>query len=181
MHLIRRERGPARKLAEEAIALAEEQSFPTHLAIGKLVRLWALTGTPSAEEEIEGLLAELQGALAAFGETGTLAGAPLILAATGDTYRELGRDQEALCFVEAGLAISERTGQPFCDAELNRIKAELLLRPDGGAESDAEGLLRKAVEIAQHQEAKTLELRAATSLAHLWQRQGKRAGRASAM
>ena len=61
------------------------------------------------------------------------------------------------------------------DAELGRLRAEILLDMDGNAVEEAEALFGQSLEIARRQEAKTFELRAATSLARLWQRQGKRA------
>ena len=62
----------------------------------------------------------------------------------------------------------------YYDAELHRLRAEILLDTDGNAVEEAEALFGQALEIARRQEAKTFELRAATSLARLWQRQGKR-------
>ncbi len=72
----------------------------------------------------------------------------------------------------ARAATSARLSQPFFNAELLRLKGELLLSKD---EAEAESLFKRALEIARSQEAKSLELRAAMSLARLWQSQGKRA------
>ena len=55
------------------------------------------------------------------------------------------------------------------------LRAEIILDMDGNAVEEAEALFGQSLEIARRQEAKTFELRAATSLARLWQRQGKRA------
>ncbi|MCZ6658803.1 MAG: adenylate cyclase, partial [Gammaproteobacteria bacterium] len=71
--------------------------------------------------------------------------------------------------VETALASSQEGGQPCYDAELLRLKGEL-----SSDAAEAERLFRRALEMAQRQEAKSLELRAATSLAHLWQEQGKK-------
>jgi predicted ATPase len=65
------------------------------------------------------------------------------------------------------------TDARYWDAELHRLRGETLGRLDG-ARPQAEGCLRTAIEIAQGQEAKSLELRAATSLARLWAEQGER-------
>ena len=73
--------------------------------------------------------------------------------------------------VEDGLAVSQRHGEPFYDAELWRLKGELVKMQDKTAE--AEGCFQKAIKIARQQAAKSLELRASTSLARLWQGQGK--------
>jgi predicted ATPase len=69
--------------------------------------------------------------------------------------------------------VSKRNGEPFYDAEVWRLKGELLKVQDKIA--DAECCFQKAIEIAGQQAAKSLELRASTSLARLWQKQGKRA------
>ncbi len=73
-----------------------------------------------------------------------------------------------------GVARAEQQGQHFYDAELHRLRAEILLEMDGNAVEEAEALFGDSPEIARRQEAKTFELRTATSLARLWQRQGKR-------
>src|SRR3970282_1090890 len=73
-----------------------------------------------------------------------------------------------------GTAQAEQQGQHFYDAELHRLRAEILLDMDGKAVEEGGALFGQALEIARRQEAKTFELRPATSLARLWQRQGKR-------
>src|SRR5262249_62260943 len=78
----------------------------------------------------------------------------------------MGQTAEALRLVERGLALSRETGQPYWDAELQRLRGELLLRSHPGA-AEAESLFRRALEIARGQEARSFELRAATSLARL--------------
>ena len=68
-------------------------------------------------------------------------------------------------------------GERYHEAELHRLKGELLLSAECGvrsAEWTPEECFQKALDIARHQQAKSLELRAATSLARLWQSQDKR-------
>ncbi len=82
--------------------------------------------------------------------------------------------------VEA-LAFVERTEERFYEAELYRLKGELTLQESkvtghrSQAQEEAEAYFHKAIAIAQKQQAKSWELRAATSLARLWQQQGKMA------
>ena len=73
-------------------------------------------------------------------------------------------------------ALVEKTGERYYEAELHRFKGEFLLAPDAtrDQEGEAEACLHQALDIARHQQAKSLELRAATSLARLWQSQDKR-------
>jgi predicted ATPase len=71
------------------------------------------------------------------------------------------------------IALAEDTGEHNWDAETWRVRGELLLigsAPDG---REAESCFRRGLEVARRQEAKSFELRAATSLSRLWQRQGK--------
>ena len=61
------------------------------------------------------------------------------------------------------------------EAELCRLKGELLLQQATGSDGEAETCFRQALDIARRQQAKSLELRAAVSLSRLWRYQGKRA------
>ena len=101
-------------------------------------------------------------------------GAPALLWVLADSLRTVGRHDEALSALGVGVARAEQQGQDYYDAELHRLRAEILLEKDGNAVEEAEALFGRSLEIARRQEAKTFELRAATSLARLWQRQGKR-------
>src|SRR5207244_2354183 len=60
------------------------------------------------------------------------------------------------------------------EAEVHRLRGVLLLRQTGTHQAEAETWLQRALDVARRQEAKSLELRAATSLSRLWQQQGKR-------
>jgi predicted ATPase len=80
--------------------------------------------------------------------------------------------EEGVILINDALHIVERTGERWFLAELNRLKGELLLGAGHG--DDAEELYRQALIIAQEQEAKLWELRAAASLARLRRDQGKR-------
>jgi predicted ATPase len=79
-----------------------------------------------------------------------------------------------LPIVNEGLAMSEETGERCFEAELHRLKGVLLLEKADPLTPQAEVCFQQAIDIAQSQQAKSWELRAATSLARLWQSQGKR-------
>jgi predicted ATPase len=98
-----------------------------------------------------------------------------VLNSLADGQRAAGQHAEALSTVETGLAVAAATGQHFLDAGLLHLKGELLLATEPASTAEPEALFRHALDIARAQEAKSFELRAATSLARLWQRQGKRA------
>ena len=78
------------------------------------------------------------------------------------------------------IAIMERTGERHNEAELHRLKGDLILRGSGveaqpGIQTEAEECFRKSIEIARQQEARLFELKAVTSLSRLWKQQGKKA------
>src|SRR5439155_24909285 len=124
--------------------------------------------------EGEAGIAEMQQAMADLAATGTGIGAPQFLAMLAKGLRKVGRRDEALGALGGGIAFAEGQGQHYYDAELHRLRAEILLDTNGNAVEEAEALFGQSLEIARRQEAKSFELRAATSLARLWQRQGKR-------
>ena len=68
----------------------------------------------------------------------------------------------------------EQQEERWWEAEVHRLRGVLLLRQPGTPQAEAEAWLQRALDVARRQEAKSLELRAATSLARLWQQQGKR-------
>jgi predicted ATPase len=98
---------------------------------------------------------------------------PHHLALLAGAYEIGGQIEEALTLLDEAWEIVERTGERWLAAELHRQKGQLLLRQ--GHPEVAEGLYRKALSIAEEQEAKLWELRAAASLAQLCRDQGRRA------
>jgi adenylate cyclase len=84
-----------------------------------------------------------------------------------------GEPEAGLAIVDEALAFVEKSGERYYEAELRRIKGELL--EASGDDEGAEAAYGCAVAVARRQEARSWELRAATSLARLWARQGKRA------
>jgi predicted ATPase len=100
------------------------------------------------------------------------AGAPWVIYLLAEAQQTSRQYLEAFGTVESALEVGARTGQPFWDADLHRLKAELVLET-GGGEAEAEELLRRALDIARAQEAKSFELRAATSLARLLRDQNR--------
>jgi predicted ATPase len=132
----------------------------------------------------------MQQALVELAGIGSGIGAPAILFVLGEALRKVGRHDEALGTLGLGLAQAEQQAQHYVDADLHRLRADILIEdcrlqiadfpspnPQSAIlnlQSEAEALLGQALEIGRRQEAKLFELRAATSMARLWQRQGKR-------
>jgi predicted ATPase len=199
IHLLRREEQLARERAEVVMSLATDQGFPYALAIGTMVRGEALTHQGQVEEGI----AQMQQGLAAYRAMGTELRLTWALALLAEAYGKGGQVEEGLSVLAEALATVDSTGERFYEAELYRLKGELTLNqssvqrlvssvehphsarplrrgafrlppPSGGnPQLEAEACFLKAIEIAQKQQAKSLELRAVMSLSRLWQQQGK--------
>ncbi len=90
-----------------------------------------------------------------------------------EAYGESGQAEEGLRLLAKALATTHQHGMHLWEPELYRVKGELLLRQLVPDAQEAESCFRQALDSAHRQEAKSLELRAATSLSRLWQRQGK--------
>jgi predicted ATPase len=119
-------------------------------------------------------MVQMRQGLAALRATGAELRRPLFLALLAEAYGGIGQSEEGLHVLAEALAAGEQTGGRFYEAELYRLKGELLLRQAFPDEYQAETCFRQALEVARHQQAKSLELRVAMSLSRLWQQQGKR-------
>jgi len=179
------------ELAEELIARTREGSFPTYRPIALLLLGWAHARSGREEEGI----AEMRRGLDAWRASGTRDRLSQFLALLAEGYALAGRAEEGLNTLREALEHVERTEERYYEAELHRLKGELLLqraREQGGKMQDAgetslcslppascilppspEACFQKAIEVARRQEARSWELRATMSLCRLWQRQGK--------
>jgi class 3 adenylate cyclase/predicted ATPase/energy-coupling factor transporter ATP-binding protein EcfA2 len=166
----RREGAVVQALAEEALALCREQGFALGRARGTLMRGWAFAAQGQREE---GLAQMCQG-LAAFRVTGARAGLALYLGLLAEVYGGAGQPTEGLRTLAEAIAVMYQHGLYGFEANLHWLKGELLLAQLPGSAPEAETCFQQALDVARRQEAKSLELRAAMSLARLWQRQGKR-------
>ena len=99
---------------------------------------------------------------------------PLLLGLLGDVHTRSGNPTEALTHLTEALSLIDRTQECWFEAELHRLRAEALLVGSPGDPAEAEASLLRALAVAQEQDTKFWELRAATSLARLWRDQGKR-------
>jgi predicted ATPase len=99
---------------------------------------------------------------------------PLYLALLAEAYGKVGQAEAGLTTVAEALAILDKSDERMWEAELHRLKGELLLQQMASHAPQAEACFRQALAVARRQQAKSWELRAAMSLSRLWQRQGKR-------
>jgi len=178
---------------EEAVTLSTAQGFPLLLAINMVVQGVMLVrqgqGAAGVEQMTQGL-----GACRATGEE-TLR--TYFLALLAEAYSAEGQPKEGLTVLAEALAIVDTTGERFYEAELWRLKGALTLQKEARGwrletsppssrasslkpqvskevEREAEACFHKAIEIARHQGAKSLELRAVMSVSRLWHQQGKK-------
>ena len=170
VHQLRREGHAARERAEALIALSTEQGFPYFLAEGTMIRGWALAAQGHGAEGIS----QLREGLAAWQASGTESWRSQFLALLAEAYAKDGQVEEGLSTVAEALAFVERTEERYYEAELHRLQGELLLQQSENSAPAAATSFQQALTIARHQQAKSWELRAATSLARLWQGQGQR-------
>ena len=155
--------------ADQLVAVATEQGFPYWRAQGTIYRGWVKVKNGDVAEGIS----LLRSGSTAYRATGAEAWMPYYIALLARACEIAGQIEEALTLLDDALQIVERTGERWFAAELNRHKGQLLLRQ--GHSEAAEELYRKALSIAEEQEAKLWELRAAVSLARLRRDQGRRA------
>ena len=177
MYVHCRDYSRARDDAEAALALSAKHGFAWWTAMGNIFHGKALAalGQPA-----EGIVQIRQGIMD-YQALGAATWVPYYLALLAEEHGRVGDVEEGLVVVAEGLGRVEKTGERWSEAELYRLKGELLLEKfkaqslqfKEGTE-EAEVCFHEAIVIAQKQEAKSWELRAATSLVRLWQGQGKR-------
>jgi len=120
-------------------------------------------------------IAQMRAGMATWEAMGNELYRPYQLLQLAEVYGTVGQAEEGLrVLVETRAAVPHGKGR-FYEAELARLEGTLRLARSTESHMEAETCFRQALAIAHRQEAKSFELRAATSLAHLWQSQGKRA------
>ncbi len=164
------------------------------MAVGTIQRGWALAKQGQGEEGV----VQIRRGLAAYQATEQELFRPGFLALLAEAYGKVGQAEEGLSALAEALTLVNKTGERWYEAELYRLKGTLTLQSRQSqasqrqveddsentnpqhpalsthAEAEAEVCFLKAIEIARKQQAKSLELRAVMSLAHLWQNQGKK-------
>ncbi|MBN3779007.1 AAA family ATPase [Burkholderia sp. Ac-20345] len=175
LHQLRREVSQACEYAEAVTTLSTEQGFLYWRARGTIVRGWALTERDRLLDGIAQMREGLTAERAAGGEDQR----SYFLALLADSYRRAGDTEAGLGALTEAMAIVGKTGEHYFEAELHRLKGAILLgalNNDGRISAcgdDAEACFCQAIAVARQQGARSLELRAVSNLALLWQREGK--------
>ncbi len=181
--------------AEATIRLATEQGVSPWVGRGMMLRGWVLA---EWGQEPEGL-AQFQQGFTAWQANGQELGKPFWLALLAECYAAVGQVWEGLQVIAEALAMTQTRQLRFWEAELQRLRGELLFQQLAGADTgptpaawprstkndaratvelalltQTEDCLRQSLDIARRQHTKSLELRAATSVIRLWQHRGKK-------
>ena len=168
-HLLRREGPAAQERAETELALATAQGFPFWVAGGTIVRGWGLAAQGQAVEGI----AQMRQGIAAWRALGASVVLSTYLATLAEVCGQVGQLGDAQHLLIEAQTLVDTTGERYWEAEVYRLQGEWLMQASRGKRREAEGRFHQALDIARRQQAKSLELRAAISLARLWQQQGK--------
>src|SRR5215212_3647091 len=154
--------------AEAVIALSDQHHFGLWSSWATALRGWALAESGHPEHGI----AELQRGDERMRATGAVFLQPFVSALLAEQFAKVGDGERALELLNEALT-STKNDPYWCDAELHRLKGTLLA--ESHDTDQAEAAYRRAIQIAQKQQAKVFDLRATTSLAQLWLRQGRSA------
>jgi adenylate cyclase len=172
-HRFRRDRQATQEWAEALARLLAEHPFEYWMARAMAIQGWMLAEQGDTEEGIT----LMKQSLAATRSAGSEMYAPVELARVARAFGRAGRVQEGLGAAEEALAVAGSTGERYCEAEIYRLRGELLMKAsEAGAEGglrEAEISFRKALAVAQEQGAKSWDLRTTMSLYRLRQRQGR--------
>jgi len=166
----RRDVSAVHEHAEDAVALSTEWGFANWAALGTSLRGWALAMQGQGEEG----RAQVRQGVAAWRATGATLHVPFLCTLLAEVCDHLGHPEDGLQALAEAHTLVEQHEERFWEAEIHRLRGVLLLRQPGTPQAEAEAWLQRALDVARRQQAKSLELRATMSLAHLWQRQGKR-------
>jgi predicted ATPase len=169
LHQLRGEVPAMQERVEELVVLASQEGFAYWTAQATMWGGWTLT---AHGQHAEGIAQILQG-VSARHATGASLYRTSHFALLAEVYGKAGQVEDGLHVVAEALVMADTTGERVFEAELYRLKGELLLQQAPSDASQAERCFQQALAIARRRQAKSWELRAAVSLSRLWQRQGR--------
>jgi hypothetical protein len=165
VHIFRREPTAAADYAGRALRICEEQRIAQYHAFALCADGRALSVSGESEKGLAQIGQGVEG-------YGLGAGQHMLLALQADAQLAIGKPEAALASVAAGLKAVEKAGGAPLEAELYRLRGEAWLA-GAGTVSDAEAAIEQGIDVARRQNAKSWELRGATSLARLRRQQGR--------
>jgi class 3 adenylate cyclase/predicted ATPase len=169
VHLLRGDAARAFESAEQSFEMSQEQRFSLYAILSRISRGRAIGDLGRLAEA----WAEIALGIDEARRNGVGFMRPMMDSWLADMHAKAGENEFALSIVERTLAnIGDVTGRSW-ESELHRQRAQILVALNPSKVGEAESHLKKSIEVARGQSAKSLELRAATSLAELWRTQGR--------
>jgi len=166
----RRDALGVQRSAEKALALSTEYSLGQWVPIAHVLLGWVKADQGRVDEGLADLLQGIE----MFKRTGAAVNLPQFLSMLAEAYAKDGQFEAGLAAVDEGLALAEANSDLYWKPELLRLRGALTLEISQ-SEEVADACFREAIEVAQQQQSRLLELRSTVSLSRLWQRQGRRA------
>jgi predicted ATPase len=169
-HIFSRDYSVATTRVQELLALTEEKGASQWKALAMLSQGCALALTGKASDAVQIITA----GIVALRSTGATWCGSFYLSCLSRTYAELGQFDDARRCIEEAMTAVETTKERLWEADIRRIAGEIALKSPQPDAAKAEACFERALAVARAQQAKSWELRAATSMARLWRDQGKR-------
>src|SRR5262249_58932916 len=155
VHRLRREPAATQEFSEATLALAEAHGATTYRGTGRVLRGWALAHQGQHDEG----QTQLREGLEICRRSGGVVNFPQMLAMLGEVCARRDRYAEALRAAAEGLAVVERTGEPFFQPDLHRLRGEFLLKQPADADAgEAEACFRRALDMTRRQGARSFAL-----------------------
>jgi predicted ATPase len=166
----RREPQRTQAVTDTLIACATEQGFPFWASQGAVMQGWLRV----QQGQVTAGIAQIQQGLVDLQATGAVLQRPYCLSLLAEAYGKAGQSLEGLQVLAEALTLIGNNGDRWYESECYRLKGVLLSQQNSDNHLEAEACFHQALDIARSQQAKSFELRSATSLARLWYQQGKR-------
>jgi predicted ATPase len=166
LYQFRRDTLMAQYYAEAVIDISREHGLALYGAMAMIMQAWSASKYGSAREAVD----QIREGLAAIDATGTFLVRPHFLALLAEVFAKVDEIDEALLLLDEAMDLVHSKGERYYEAELYRLRGELLLKANEG---NAEDCFKRSLAIAESQKAKAWQLRTALSLARLYRSQGK--------
>ena len=167
--ILRGDAEAALRASEALVTLGREHNIALYLAFGSVHASWARARLGDCETGVT----ELRQAVTAYCAQGNKLYVPFYQGLLAEVEAERQGKEGGLVRIDEALALAERTGEHWSDAFLHRIRGEILLKRDLANTAPADEAFLTAIAIAQQQQARSFELRAALSLAKLYESTGR--------
>ena len=169
LHEFRREWPIVDERASSAMQSAGKHGFALVLATGQIMQGASIAATGQGKAGLQ----QMRDGLDAYQATGGLFQRTYLLAKFAEALNAEGLPEEGLEALQEAAKLAETSSEFYYESEIHRLRGELLLAASPKDAAEAEACYQQALEVARRQEAKSLELRAAVSLARLWWQQGR--------